>query len=189
MLTTILFVFVKIVGTSGRLVPAPVTFDLSAIDRRIRSLQDISSSSEYYKQKQSLKSELERFLYALPGRKSLLNATPWDVCRFLAYKDSNGRIRVHTYGCPSFGQKGSSDCHCPFRLSYNTVDSYIGKLRSIFNESGRQGDWNRTLTLEQLQARITPKQATPFLSTSWPRSPIFSKSASYQPLLRQQSCL
>ena len=71
-----------------------------------------------------------------------------------------------------------------------TVDSYIGKLRSIFSEVGRQGNWNRTLlignpasdslvkqylkavTEEQLQSRITPKQATPlfidklfFLST------------------------
>ena len=58
------------------------------------------------------------------------------------------------------------------------MDSYIGKLRSIFSEVGRQGDWNRTLllgnpatdllvkqylkevTAEQLQARVTPKQAS-----------------------------
>ena len=66
------------------------------------------------------------------------------------------------------------------RLAYTTIDSYIGKLRAIFSEAGRQGDWNRTLlignpasdnlvkqylkavTEEQLQSRITPKQATPF---------------------------
>ena len=78
------------------------------------------------------------------------------------------------------GQKGPSVCQCPLRLSYNTVDSYVGKLRSIFNEIGRQGDWNRALLIgnpasdslvkqylksvseEQLQARVTPKQATPF---------------------------
>ena len=60
------------------------------------------------------------------------------------------------------------------------MDSYIGKLRSIFAEAGRQGDWNRTLlpgnpatddlvtiylkqvTVEQLLARVTPKQAVPF---------------------------
>ncbi len=59
------------------------------------------------------------------------------------------------------------------------MDSYIGKLRSIFNDFWRQGDWNRTLllgnpatdlkvkqylkevTAEQLQTRIAPKQATP----------------------------
>ena len=60
------------------------------------------------------------------------------------------------------------------------MDSYIGKLRSIFAKAGCQGDWNRTLllgypatadlvkiylkqvTTEQLQARLTPKQAIRF---------------------------
>ena len=75
--------------------------------------------------------------------------------------------------------RGIFPCSCPLRLAYTTVDSYIGKLRSLFSELGRQGDWNRSLLLgnpaadnllkdylkavteEQLQARITPKQATP----------------------------
>ena len=59
------------------------------------------------------------------------------------------------------------------------MDSYIGKLCSIFAEAGRQGHWNRTLLLgnpatddlvkiylkwpaEQLQVQVTPKQAIPF---------------------------
>ena len=60
------------------------------------------------------------------------------------------------------------------------MDSYIGKLRAIFHAIGRDGEWDRRLglgnpaadksvkdylrlvTAEQLQARITPKQATPF---------------------------
>ena len=66
------------------------------------------------------------------------------------------------------------DCGCPSRLSYNTVDSYIGKLRAIFHATGRDGEWDRRLclgnpatdqqvkdylrlvTAEQLQARIQP---------------------------------
>ena len=66
------------------------------------------------------------------------------------------------------------------RLSYKTVDSYIGKLRSIFHANGRDGEWDRRLglgnpaadklvkdylrlvTAEQLQAKVTPKHATPF---------------------------
>ena len=66
------------------------------------------------------------------------------------------------------------------RLSYKTVDSYIGKLRAIFHSIGREGqqdsrlclgnpaaaklvkDYLRVVTAEQLQARVTPKQATPF---------------------------
>ena len=60
------------------------------------------------------------------------------------------------------------------------MDSYTGKLRSIFHANGRDGEWDRRLglgnpaadklvkdylrlvTAEQLQARVTPKQATPF---------------------------
>ena len=70
-------------------------------------------------------------------------------------------------------------CRCPVRLFYATVDSYIGKLRAIFKDAGREGDWNTALSLgnpaasaevkaylkaftsEQLQAAVTPKQATP----------------------------
>ena len=70
-------------------------------------------------------------------------------------------------------------CGCSVRFSYATVDSYIGKLRAIFKDAGREGDWNTALSLgnpaasaevkaylkafasEQLQAAVTPKQATP----------------------------
>ena len=67
---------------------------------------------------------------------------------------------------------------CPLRLSYKTIDSYIGKLRAIFHAIDREGDWDKRLgnpaadrmvkdylrstTGEQLQARVTSKQATPF---------------------------
>ena len=161
------------------LVPTPVTFNLSAIDDRINFLQSSHLSTAYSKQKQSLKIELESFLFALPGQKSLFDATPLDVCRFLVFKDLKGKTQVHKSGCPYLGQRGTSLCQCPLRLAYSTVDSYIGKLRSIFSEVGRQGDWNRTLllgnpatdllvkqylkevTAEQLQARVAPKQASP----------------------------
>jgi len=63
------------------------------------------------------------------------------------------------------------------------VVSYIGKLRAVFKDAGREGDWNtalalgnpaassevksylKTFTSEQLQALVNPNQATPlFLS-------------------------
>lgn len=65
-------------------------------------------------------------------------------------------------------------------LAYKTIDSYIGRLRSIFHTLGRDGVWDvrlglgnpaadksvkdnlRLVTAEQLQARVTPKQAMPF---------------------------
>ena len=83
-------------------------------------------------------------------------------------------------GCPHLGKRGTFDCAYPLRLSYKTVDSYISKLRAIFHCVGRDGEWDRRLglgnpaadksvkdylrlvTAEQLQARVTPKQASPF---------------------------
>ena len=38
-------------------------------------------------------------------------------------------------------------CGCPVRLPYATVDSYIGKLRAIFKDAGREDDWNTALSL------------------------------------------
>lgn len=124
--------------------------------------------------------EMQSFLGALPASPSVATATPNDICRFLVYKDRHGKTQVHVNSCASLGMKGIRQCGCPVRLSYNTVDSYIGKLRAIFHATGRSGEWDRnlgignpatdktvkeylrTITSEQLQARITPKQATPF---------------------------
>ena len=127
-----------------------------------------------------MQKELEAFLSAQPGRVSLATVTPQDLCRFLIFKDKDGRTQVHRNSCKCIVQRGKHSCGCPLRLSYNTVDSYIGKLRSIFHAIGRDGEWDRRLglgnpaadksvkddfrvvTAEQLQARITPTQATPF---------------------------
>ena len=116
----------------------------------------------------------------LPGKPSLAIVSPRDLCRFLVFKDRGGKTQVHQNSCAFLGQRGTHSCGCPVRLSYKTVDSYIGKLRSIFHAIGRDGEWDRRLSLgnpaadksvkdylrlitaEQLQARITPKQATPF---------------------------
>ena len=104
----------------------------------------------------------------------LVTVTPRDLCRFLIFKDRHGN------SCEFLDQRGKHSCGCSLRLSYKTVDSYIGKLRLIFQSIGRDGEWDKRLSLgnpasdklvkdylrlvtaEQLQARITPKQATPF---------------------------
>ena len=117
---------------------------------------------------------------ALPGRVSLATATPRDLCRFLIFKDKSGRTQIRHNGCEFIGQQDRHPCGCPLQLSYNTVDSYIGKLRSIFHAIGRDGEWDRRLALgnpaedksvkdylrmvtpEQLRARVTLKQAAPF---------------------------
>ena len=149
------------------------TYQLSPVGKSIVRL---------FPQKHSLKAVLEGFLYALPGNKSLFDATPLDVCRFLVFKDSKGETHVHNIGCPHFGQRGSSPCKYPLWLAYSTVDWYITKLRSIFSDIGRLGDWYRTLlignpasdllvkqylkefTAEQLRTSIAPKQAVPLVA-------------------------
>ena len=154
--------------------------DLESIDARLDQFLMIDSSTQYSKQKDSLKAELQGFLASLPSNTTLETVTPRDLCRFLIYKDRHGRTQVHKNGCLYLGKKGSYDCGCPMRLSYKTIDSYIGKLRAIFHALGRDGEWDKRLSLgnpaadkslkdylrvvtaEQLQARITPQQATPF---------------------------
>ena len=154
--------------------------DLPEIDDRLQQLLKFDSTTSYSKQKESLQRELELFLSALPGFLTVANVTPLDLCRFLIFKDRNGKTQVHRNGCQYLGQKGRHPCGCPIRLAYKTVDSYIGKLRAIFHSLGRDGDWDKRLglgnpasdksvkdylrlvTFEQLQARVTPKQATPF---------------------------
>ena len=159
--------------------PLAVAPDISTIDGHLDQLRGIALSSAYAKQRESLKKEFSALLCSLPGAKTLFSATPKDVCRFLAWKDSQRKTQVHVSTCPFLGKHKVHSCRCPVRLSYGTVDSYIGKLSAIFKDAGREGDWNTALSLgnpaasaevkaylkaftsEQLQAAVTPKQATP----------------------------
>ena len=157
-----------------------VGINLDEIDTQLNQLWNFDQATGYSKQKDSLQKELENFLAGLPGKPSLAIVSPRDLCRFLAIKDRGGKTQVHRNSCAFLGQRGTHSCGCPVRLSYKPVDSYIGKLRSIFHAIGRDGEWDkrlrlgnpaadksvkdylRLITAEQLQARITPKQATPF---------------------------
>lgn len=159
--------------------PVSPEVDISAIDARLGVLHKMVTSTAYEKQKMSLESEFQGFLSALPTKKTLFTAVPLDVCRFLVWKDNAGKTQVHQSNCPHLGLHGIKSCNCPVRLSYKTVDSFIGKLRAIFRSVGRAGDWDMALglgnpaastevkrylkafTSEQLQAAVTPQQATP----------------------------
>ena len=159
--------------------PPLTSSTLSALDDRLLHLHSTAASTTYAKQKDSLHRQLSRFLSSLPGYKTPFNATAKNSCRFLAWNDSCGKAHVHKLACPHLGKHGRFPCGCPVRLAYATVDSYIGKLRAIFKLLGRDGDWNASLglenpaapqivkdylnafTMEQLQAAITPRHATP----------------------------
>lgn len=165
--------------TSPKDSPVKVEVDMWAIDRRLESLRSTFLSKPYQRQKDSLLQEFENFLFSLPTSKSLFNASPRDVRSFLVWKDSKGKTKVHRPSCRLFGSTRKGRCACPTTLAAGTVDNLIGKLRTIFTEAGRGGEWNEALGIgnpaahhsvkqyltllqeEQAQARITPKQAVP----------------------------
>ncbi|CAH3172672.1 unnamed protein product [Porites evermanni] len=83
------------------------------------------------RQKSSIYKELINFLSSLP--------------KFLVWKDNSGKTVVHLLDCPGLGQRQRVSCSCPTRLAAGTVDSLIGKLRSIFLEEGLGGEWDDRL--------------------------------------------
>ena len=157
-----------------------VVVTLDGIEVRLQQLLNYDQATSYKKQKDSLQRELKAFLGALPGFVTMATVTPRNLCRFLIFKDRHGKTQVHRNSYEFLGQRGKHSCGCSLRLSYKTVDSYIGKLSSIFHSIGRDGEWDKRLGLgspasdklvrdylrlvaaEQLQGRITPKQVSPF---------------------------
>ena len=183
-----LFLFCQMCGYRRKTVPqkvpdSKISENLQAIDDRLAHLKNASLQSSYSKQKCSLRAEFEALLASLPNSKSIVSASPTDITRFLVWKDQHGKTVVHSHGCPDSKLQSAAKCKSPKRLAFKTIDSYIGKLRAIFKETGRFGKWNSLLSLgnpaasfevqkclkasteEQLRAHITPKQAVPlFLS-------------------------
>ena len=176
--------------------------DLPAIDSHLESLLKMKSDKPYQKQKDKLQLEFERFLRSLPSPKSLLSASPQDITKFLIWKDQGGKTKVHIPSCQFFGQSSKARCQCPARLAAGTVNNFIGKLRSIFIEEGRSGNWNETLGIgnpaahrsvkdylhlvreEQANAHVCPKQALPIFFEKmsklclYLRGLVFSRNAS-----------
>ena len=182
--TTICSFSAKCAATGGKTVSknvpsSKVSIDLQAIDNRLEHLQNASLQSSYSKQKCSLRTEFETFLASLPNSsKAILSASPTDITRFLVWKDRHAKTVVHSaMDVPTPYLQSAAKCKCPKRLAFKTIESYIGKLRAIFKETARCGEWNSLLGLgnpaaslqvqkylkastdEQLRARIAPKQA------------------------------
>ena len=94
------------------------------IQKRWQDFVQKASGTRYGKQKTALEKELSVFLAENDPPKDIMCATPEDVINFLIWKDT-------------LGDKRKVSCACPRRLAYTTVDTLIGKLRSIFNQLGR----------------------------------------------------
>lgn len=81
---------------------------------------------------------------------------------------------------PSAGLPEADALSVPFHLAHGSVDSLIGKLRSIFAENGRGTEWQPLMGIgnpaadrsvkqylaiareEQLKVNVAPRQAEPF---------------------------
>ena len=134
------------------------------------------------KQKSRLQVELELFLDNLSIPKTLANASPEDVRKFLVFKDGHGKTQVHVLSCAHVEKRGQYNCGCPMRASAGSVDGFIGKPRAIFCDSGCGSEGNpilglgnpaasvhlkrylKTIRLEQSLTAVTPKQAKPVFS-------------------------
>lgn len=125
----------------------------SAIFERVEQLARQRQSSRYVRQKSALEQELSNFLSSLSSPKSIATALPTDVVAFLVWKDHGGRTRVHQPDC-----QRQAPCQCPLRLGHGTVDSLIGKLKSIFAENGRGTEWQPLMGIGSPAADRSVKQ-------------------------------
>ncbi|CAG2203881.1 unnamed protein product [Mytilus edulis] len=159
-----------------------MSFREEELNDRILELDSLLQSTKYSKQKLVLQKSIVSFLSDLNPQKSLNDALPSDIRKFLVYKDDSGKTQIHKAQCKNRGVKGKFQCGCPLRLSAGSVDSLIGQLRAIFRDHGRGTDWNDMLglgnpaassiikkylsaiKLEQSMAAALPKHAVPLFS-------------------------
>lgn len=90
-----------------------MNIDLSWINKRLQKLLNYNQATSYSKQKDSLQKQLEAFLSTLPGQVTLVTVTLQDLCRFLIFKDKDGKKQVHSNSCKFIGQQGRHPCGCP----------------------------------------------------------------------------
>lgn len=125
-----------------------VTLDrdlLNKINVRMQQLDNQLDASNYGKQKCRLKMELINFLKKVHYSKNIYNASPEDIRAFLIFKEDSGRTKLHNKGCIFQGKPGLQKCACPITLAVKSVDSMLGKIRAIFRDEGRAGEWNPML--------------------------------------------
>ena len=140
--------------------------DEKVIQERFQEFKSSFERRPYQRQKSALEQQLSTFLTSVSPPKTISSCTVDDVIKFLIYKDSSGRTVVHVPTC------SGEACACPRRLAAGTVDSLLGKLRSIFNKLGRIDHTNpiahprikeylNFVRVEQAGMAISPSQAVP----------------------------
>jgi hypothetical protein len=154
---------------------------ITKINDRIKSLDALLNSASYSKQKCNLIKEMENVLVLLDPLKNFSNATPEDVRKYLIFKEKDGKMQLHDDKCQFRTNYGLQCCLCPRTLAFKSVDYLLGKIRALFRDEWRSGEWNpmlltanpaasnilkthlQAVTQEQVNATVSIKQATPLM--------------------------
>ncbi|KAL9977575.1 hypothetical protein ACROYT_G014994 [Oculina patagonica] len=148
--------------------------DMPLINKRFAEFRESFRNRPYERQKDSLEIQLSSFLRSLVPPKKVSAASAEDIVKFLVSKDTAGKQKIHVRSC------SRKTCDCPKRLAAGTVDSYIGKLRAIFNKLGRTGfsnplahpcvkEYLKFVREEQAQQPLQPRQAVPLFYDKFTR--------------------
>ena len=146
--------------------------ECAVFERRKGQLLKARLAMPYQLQKCATWRHFQSFLRRQPNRPTEDNCSGDQVVNYLISADSRGKTIVHSMECERLL---SPPCACPVRLAFKTVDSTIGRLRSAFNDLGREGRDNpaaarvvktylRDVTNEQLMVGLVPEQAVPVFS-------------------------
>ena len=139
--------------------------DVNDIDRRLQQLAFGWPGNCLFQK--SLQKELENSISSLLRCPTFPTVTPRDICRFWVLEDKNGKTQVHRNGCPHLGKRGTYDCACLLRLSFKTVDSYIGKKRAIFHAIGRERNVLFWLVIRHSLRQSFPMMTDPEICARW----------------------
>ena len=96
----------------------------------LTEFQESLRNKRYERRKDPLDVQLSSFLRPLIPPKKVSAAIAEDTVKVLISMDAAGNQKLHVRSC------STKTCSCPKRLAAGTVDSYIGKLREIFNTPG-----------------------------------------------------
>jgi len=140
--------------------------DEKAILERFQSFKSSVGHKPYQRQKSALEQQFSAFLASVFPPKTISSCTADDVIKFLIHKDKSGRTVFHASDCSRVL------CECPRRLATGTVDSLLGKLRSIFSGLCRLGltnpvahpcvkEYLKFVREEQSGLAVSPSQAVP----------------------------
>jgi hypothetical protein len=154
---------------TSRLYTAPP--DFGAIQARLDDLQAVRLSRQYEDQKLRDWQAFLEFLKQFNPPANISICTSQHVVQYLIWRDQFGKTVVHLFGCPLWGSS-ASDCACPRRAAWNSLDSLVNRLRAAFlKQGGRPVDnpcagrpvqsYLRDIQFEQVRSCVQPKQATP----------------------------